>query len=278
MNVAEVFGHPVDSDAEAAKQARAERSCPFKGGRCTKGGLANPLGICSYRSGSLVGTVCPRRFEEGNRMFVDAARLAFGKDARVAVVPEVRVLKTSSKESKKIGKVDFMLVRLDRADKFTSDFCALEVQSVYMSGESMKGAVARFLDTGSFGQDDQRRLDPRSSAQKRLAPQLALKVPVFRRWGKKFFVAIDSFLYGHLPSFRKEQDIGNSELTWLVYSFACTETSYAMQTPDVHFSIWDEVVEALREGIAPTTDEVVREIEKADLARRKRSEHIRIET
>ena len=63
-----------------------------------------------------------------------------------------------------------------------------------------------------------RRPDFRSSAQKRLMPQLALKVPIFRRWNKRFFVAVDRTFYGELPTL-KERSLGNSEITWLVYDF-----------------------------------------------------------
>jgi hypothetical protein len=60
-----------------------------------------------------------------------------------------------------------------------ADFAALEVQSVYISGTSIRPAFEAFLETGTLTEDCERHPDFRSSAQKRLMPQLSLKVPVF---------------------------------------------------------------------------------------------------
>ena len=43
-----------------------------------------------------------------------------------------------------------------------------------------------------------RRPDYRSSGPKRLSPQLDVKVPVLRNWGKKVVVVIDRFFYDNM--------------------------------------------------------------------------------
>ncbi len=143
-----------------------------------------------------------------------------------------------------------------------TDFAALEIQSVYISGLSIRPAFNQYLAEGVLTEDALRRPDFRSSAQKRLMPQLALKVPIFRRWGKRFFVAVDSTLFDTLPRMRT-QTAGNSEVTWLVYRFGRqSDGGYRMEDPIVRHALWDDVLEALREGRPPERDELLHELSK----------------
>lgn len=120
------------------------------------------------------------------------------------------------------------------------------------------------------GLDTKRRPDFRSCAQKRLIPQLQLKIPVFRRWGKKFFVVVDSNFFGSLPSF-PETTPSNSELTWLAYPIANVGGNFLLTDPTVIYSEWDEVQNSLREGKPPEPSEIVRELQaKLDGPKRKR--------
>jgi hypothetical protein len=189
-------------------------------------------------------------------MFRDAARIAFGRGVKCVAVPEVRVLEVlRDGKKKKIGKVDFLLTHIE-GDKAV-DFAALEVQAVYISGKSIRPAFDRYVRTGSLIDDGKRRPDFRSSAQKRLMPQLALKVPIFRRWGKRFFVATDSTFFAELPPMNP-QSAGNSEVTWLSYNFARQrEGGYSMEPPNVVHTLWDDVETALREGKAPEKSELL---------------------
>ena len=105
-----------------------------------------------------------------------------------------------------------------------------------------------------------RRPDFRSSAQKRLVPQLQLKVPVFRRWGKRFFVVVDSQFFSALPDFGATTS-ANSEVTWLTYPIAKHGNNYQLGEVDVVYSEWDEVRNALREGTPPDPGEIVAELQ-----------------
>ena len=93
-------------------------------------------------------------------------------------------------------------------------------------------------------------------------PQLDLKVPVFRRWGKKFFVATDSIFFNQLPEFRRVDSIANSEVTWLVYPFELDprRNVFMMGEPQIVYSEWTDVKAALREGIAPEPEEILENI------------------
>ncbi len=143
---------------------------------------------------------------------------------------------------------------------FGSDFAALEVQAVYFSGRSIKAAFHEFLRTGSVPPGTERRLDYRSSAQKRLMPQLSLKVPVFRRWGKKFFVAVDEMFFESLPISGTVPSIENSEVTWLVYPLGKHGLRYLIGSPEIHLTRWEDVLNALREGHEPTPSEIMQEL------------------
>lgn len=264
MLIAEVFGHGVENTSLTAKTDRASKRCPFRASPCTKSSKTDPIGICSLEANGIAAAVCPVRFVEHGRIFKDAAKIAFGDGATFGVFPEVRVLKIAgggqNGSDKKIGKVDYLLGRLD--DGEVVDFCAVEVQAVYFSGTTIRPALEHFLETETLDPAiSDRRPDYRSSAQKRLVPQLQLKVPIFRRWGKRFFVVVDSSFFEALPSFGQTTP-GNSELTWLSYPLTRQpDLNFALEEPTVINSVWDEVSNALREGVPPDPAEITDELQ-----------------
>jgi len=258
LQIAEVFGQDVKQTSLLPRAKRDSKWCPFRKSSCTKGGKNEPLGICSFGDASRATTVCPVRFREGNRLFVDVGRLAFGTGMRVIAVPEFRLLRIPETK-RKIGKIDYLLARLDD-EGIPADFAALEVQSVYVSGKSIKPAFNEFLETGALTSGSSRRPDFRSSAQKRLMPQLTLKVPVFRRWGKRFFVAVDEMFFDAMPAM-KTVSPDNAEVTWLVYPFTrAKKGGYSLGEPKIACTLWDDVLMALREGEAPERAEVFAEL------------------
>ncbi len=220
------------------------------------------MGICSLSDGAIATVLCPVRFLEGGRLFIDAARLAFGSNRQCIAVPEVRLLEVteSSGKKKKIGKVDFLLAQVE--NERAIDFAALEIQSVYISGRSIRPAFDHYVAEGELPVGSRRRPDFRSSAQKRLMPQLALKVPIFRRWGKRFFVAVDSSFFDTLPKFRT-QTVGNAEVTWLVYPFErLAPGGYRMKDPQIYHTLWEDVLDSLREGQPPEKSELLSQLTK----------------
>jgi len=260
--IAEVFGHAIEDDSFQAWDVRQGKLCPFRGNECTKSSKKDPIGICSLSDGKEAAALCPVRFIEGNRIFVDAARLAFGDGVSFAVVPEVRILRVKDEEGKdsKIGKVDYLLAKIG-ADQTVKDFAAVEVQAAYFSGNEIRTPMNYYLTNRALDvANSDRRPDFRSSAQKRLVPQLRLKVPVFRRWGKKFFVVVDTQFFRALPSF-PPTTAANSEVTWLNYPIRLDGAAYTMQDPQVIYSEFEEVLNSLREGTAPEPKEIIEELQ-----------------
>jgi hypothetical protein len=160
-----------------------------------------------------------------------------------------------------VGKIDYVIAQLGEGDAIV-DFAALEVQAVYVSGDSSREPFEHYLRTGGNHANARRRPDFRSSAQKRLMPQLSLKVPVFRRWGKRFFVAVDASFFAAMPSLRPVEQ-GNAEITWLVYPFARDEQGFSMGKPAVFHTLWDDVVTSLREGHPPTREELMDDLRRS---------------
>jgi hypothetical protein len=56
--------------------------------------------------------------------------------------------------------------------------------------------------------------------------------------------------------------IENSEVTWLVYPFRKNHESLEIGSPRIVFTLWDEVLSALREGEAPRQNEMLAELEE----------------
>ena len=265
MLIAEVFGHYVQDQSPTAVGNRSAKLCPYRGSTCTKTSIKEPLGICSLSSdGRSAAVICPVRFQDKHRIFKDAAAIAFGEKIRFGVFPEIRILEIddpdNSARSRKIGKIDFLIARID-AEKIT-DFAALEVQASYISGTSIRPGFEHFLATGIIDPvAADRRPDFRSSAQKRLFPQLQLKVPVFRRWGKKFFVVVDNHFFGELPTF-KETTKSNSEITWLVYDLRRQDASFELSGLRARYTNWDTVQNSIREeGRSPEPQDIIAELQ-----------------
>jgi hypothetical protein len=263
MRIAEIFGYGVDNHSEAAWDTRNTKHCPFRDSPCTKSSKSDPIGICSLTEGDAAAATCPVRFLEDNRIFTDAAKIAFGENVSFGVFPEIRILRIAGKDGardRKIGKVDYILGRIEQ-DKIT-DFAAVEVQAVYFSGEEIRSPMNYFLENKKLDlENSDRRPDFRSSAQKRLMPQLQLKVPVFRRWGKKFFVVVDSQFFAELPEFRHTTP-ENTEITWLSYPISRQgHGGYKLSQPETIYSEWDDVMNSLREGTPPAPLEIINELQ-----------------
>jgi hypothetical protein len=263
VHVSEIFGYDVLDSSADAWGARDRKHCRFRNSPCTKSSKTDPLGICSLSDGNRAASLCPVRFLENDRIFKDAASIAFGDATTFGVFPEIRILEIASADegerSKKIGKVDFLIGKIESGRII--DFAAVEIQAAYFSGGSLRTVFQHFIDHKSVdGLDTRRRPDFRSCAQKRLIPQLQLKIPVFRRWGKKFFVVVDSEFFTSLPVF-PETTPSNSELTWLAYPIEKIGAEFAMHDPRIIYSDWDEVQNSLREGKAPEPSEIVGELQ-----------------
>ncbi|MFW6107291.1 MAG: NotI family restriction endonuclease [bacterium] len=160
-----------------------------------------------------------------------------------------------------LGKIDYVVARHEKGT--LADFCALEVQSVYMSGSSMRPEFEHYLRTGAAPEPQrERHADYRSSSHKRLMPQLMIKVPALRRWGKKVLVAIHQDFFGWLPEC-PVLDESNAELTWLVYRAEDQGDRYRLAFQRTVPTTLEDAVTSLTAAVPPPRQEFERQLQAA---------------
>lgn len=182
--------------------AGGTRICPFHAsiGRprpCSKAG-----GVCALRrigtDGALpdnqLVTTCPSRFLETGAIFREIGASMLGT-SHVRVVNELPFLKNSSESSgeSSSGRIDWIVQ--DSNDR--TNWCAVEFQSLYFSGAALDIDMEDYAAGAAYPAypKGRRRPDYRSNGPKRLGPQLGIKVPLLRSWGRQVAVVIDRYFF-----------------------------------------------------------------------------------
>ena len=246
--LAEVFGYPITNMSDSAIRARDEHLCPF-GNRvpeCTKDKRDDPLGVCSILGEDRSAIItCPVRFRQHGIIYDHAADFFFEPNAKWKSLPEVRL---NDADEKSAGNIDAILVSLDPDDKIV-DFGAVEIQSVYISGNVrnpfehyMQDPVNRQRMDWS-GHEGYPRADYLSSSRKRLAPQLLFKGGIMRAWSKKSAVVLNTGFFDTLPEL-KEVSKAEAEVAWLIFDLVLDQVSNAY-TLTHHRSVYTKFDESL---------------------------------
>jgi hypothetical protein len=252
---------------QAAEEIRIDslsgKKCPFlPNSACNKKG-----GVCSLRyyqqidSGPVQGigpiiTTCPNRFLEMSTIYQWVGKTLLGTKEPV-VLSEIGFLDRLQNEATSeeeegggdfIGRIDNVLLHPDRQPL---DWCALEIQGVYFSGQAMKKEFKMLA--GHKGNAlpfpaAHRRPDWRSSGPKRLLPQLQTKTPTIQTWGKKIAVVIDEAFFGSLVGLDRERHLSNAEIAWFVVSYQPSETGWKLAPKEVVFTKLEASVKALTGG------------------------------
>ena len=218
--LAEIFGFPPDNQTTEAKRHRNKKLCPFnnKVPNCTKDKANDPLGVCSVFEKEALAITCPIRFRQNWIIADAAAEFFFPKDAKWSSLTEVRL---KDKNDKSAGNIDLVLVSYNDRGKVT-DFGALEVQAVYISGNVRKPFEYYMQDPANRAEMNWKNRkfwpgpDYLSSSRKRLAPQLIFKGGILNAWHKKTAVALDAGFFATLPQL-KQVAKNKAEIAWLVY-------------------------------------------------------------
>ncbi|HEX9005422.1 MAG TPA: NotI family restriction endonuclease [Blastocatellia bacterium] len=230
--IAELFGFPVDNESTEAERHRENRRCPYnnKIPNCTKDSTTNPLGICSIFQGDNLAVICPVRLRQDWLIADHAAAFFFPTGSRWTTLVEVR-LKDSHGGS--AGNIDVVLVSYDEHGQIT-DFGSLEVQTVYISGYSVRRGyfeplMANRAEYLAIDWEASRRNSPRadylSSSRKRLAPQLIYKGGILKAWGKKQAVAVHSAFFNKLPTL-PEVPKDKADIAWFIYDLVHDEQEH----------------------------------------------------
>ncbi|MGL5194497.1 MAG: NotI family restriction endonuclease [Chroococcales cyanobacterium] len=218
--LAEVFGFPIDNLSPEAQRYRKHRLCPYnnKVPSCTKDKANDPLGVCSIYAGKDLAITCPVRFREDWLIAEDAAAFFFPENTAWTSLSETRL---HDKNGQSAGNIDLVLVAYD-SQGLVIDFGALEVQSVYISG-NIRRSFEYYMEEPNTrynmdwsGEKNYPRPDYLSSSRKRLVPQLLYKGGILKTWRKKQAVALHKGFYNILPTLPEvgEQD---AEIAWLIY-------------------------------------------------------------
>jgi len=269
------------------KSQRPVLRCPFQSTLGRSVACNKPSGTCSFRlyeksrqtgdvtpaAGEAGGlrTFCPKRFEEGRiiHRWVGETVLRCAKPAEVEEIGFLERPPTEAAAKKpggSVGRIDKVLV-VPGADPLS--WCALEVQAVYFSGKGMKDEFAAILNHRDNSLPFPlyvRRPDYRSSAPKRLMPQLQIKVPSLRRWGKKMAVVVDRSFFQAMGEMRTVPDISSCDVAWFVVAFQQVAGAYRLVPDAVRYTTLEDSVLGLTAGV-PVSLEV---FEKRILAKLKR--------
>ncbi len=218
--LAEVFGFPIANGSNDALRSRKHRLCPFgnKVPNCTKDKANDPLGVCSIFDEKQIVITCPIRFRQDWIIAEDAAAFFFPPSAKWTTLTEVKL---NDKHGKSAGNIDVVLVSYNEKGRVT-DFGALEVQAVYISGnvrnpfEYYMQEPARRSSMDWSKRPNYPRPDYLSSSRKRLAPQLIFKGGILRTWRKKVAVALNKGFFETLPKLDAVKP-SVADIAWFIY-------------------------------------------------------------
>lgn len=274
----EVFGFPTSNNSKRALHFQSNRLCPFNNvvPSCTKVSVVDPLGVCSLldRDGEPT-VVCPVRFKEDLLIAVHAARFFFSPKTKWVALPEIRLKDANGKAA---GNVDMVLVAYDD-NGFVTDFGALEIQAVYISG-NVRRPFRKYTEDLTVstidwtGAKEYPRPDYLSSSRKRLAPQLIYKGGIFKSWGKKAAVVIDRKFFSTLPELT-EVDATKADIAWFVFDLVRDQESdrYILTHHNTIYTEFGRALDAITKTEAGSVEDFVVVLQNK-LARLKKGEHV----
>ena len=201
--------------------------------------------------------LCPRRFEEAQTIFQWVGEIILGTSSP-DIVREIGFLKAED-GSGHVGRIDMVLTSRQSGSS-ALDWCALEIQAVYFSGRSMNEEFRSIR--GYEGEpppfpSQTRRPDYRSSGPKRLMPQLQIKVPTLRRWGKKMAVVVDKHFFGSLGHMEEVEDLSSGDIAWFTVDFEEDPAGgrFRLVRDSVHVTTLERAIEGLTGGSPVTLNE-----------------------
>jgi len=197
-------------------------------------------------------TTCPTRFLKNNEVFRWVGETILG-NGDPKIVTEVPFLMSGKKKNStgkdEVGRIDSVLVSVEHNG---ISWCALEMQAVYFSGAKMEDdfvVMREWKGPGLPFPKKNRRPDYRSSGPKRLMPQLEIKVPTLRRWGRKMAVVVDMAFWKALGEIRQAEHISNADIIWFVVDYEGPEGGhYRLIRYDAILTTLEDAVEGLTGG------------------------------
>ncbi|HVU37988.1 MAG TPA: NotI family restriction endonuclease [Opitutales bacterium] len=273
FGVAELYGNdfanlPPDQIRNLASANFHEQICRFRRDKCNKKG-----GVCSLRlyeekdgfaatTETPVVTTCPQRFKEGDMIFSWIGETLIGTASPVIFpsVPYLLKQDINRDNPEVVGQIDMVLASPDEKNL---QWCAVEMQSVYFSGFAMGPEfkiMREWTEAKTPFPSKMRRPDFRSSGPKRLMPQLQIKVPTIRRWGRKMAVVIDLAFWSSLAEIKEVPHVSNCDVAWFVVNYEAKDGGLKLVRHAVHFTTLENSVEGLTGGYPVEKDRFENEL------------------
>ena len=163
--------------------------------------------------------MCPQRFEEDSLLVDWLAEIVGFPPEEVMLAREVPFMRNPN-TGQSAGMIDLILAR-DPNGRI--EWFGMEVQAVYFSGRGMESEIEAQIgephdERPAPFPNATRRPDWRSSSAKRLMPQLDVKVPLLRQWGRKTAVVVDRPFFDSIggPSDPPSHDLDAGDVVWMV--------------------------------------------------------------
>jgi len=263
--LAEVFGYKTADKSAPARKHRDNELCPYNNiePRCTKDRKDAPLGACSIYDRDEIVTICPVRFREGWKISEDAAEFFFGSSKGCTALKEVRLKERTGKSA---GNIDLVITKHNSKGKVI-DFGAVEVQSVYVSG-NIRNPFEHYMEDPSKRADmdwTKEKYYPNpdflSSSRKRLAPQMIYKGQILRAWGKKLAVVVDKPFFNTLPEIKRTSK-EKADVCWLVYELIEKKGKYELTLSERVYTSWEDVFKSIANPDIGDVSEFISLLEK----------------
>ena len=272
----EVYGYHSEEDVQQRQEQIMETKsgnrifsseCPFTGHACTKAtdydeerDETRPLGVCSASgpNGNPVIT-CPERFKSN----------IVWEDLQEHLFPDARAEFFVLEEGKlgEAGRIDLIPV-IHQGGRIT-DFAAVEIQSSYFSGDSIRDEFVDYMDRIDNGQPPQppqgyRQMDYRSCVDKRLLPQLEEKVEIIEAWQKKFGVILQKIAFDNSNIVRRIDRVREKDATFFffVYDYVEDSPQYRLVLDEIFPTTLEQITMAIGESMAPDKDDFTDYLER----------------
>lgn len=272
----EVYGYHSEEDIPQREEHIMETKsgsrifsseCPFTGHACTKAtdydeerDETRPLGVCSASGpeGNPVIT-CPERFKSS----------VIWDDLQEHLFPDARGEFFVLEEGKlgEAGRIDLIPV-IHQGGQIT-DFAAVEIQSSYFSGGSIRNEFLDYMNRIDDGQpprpqEGYRQMDYRSCLDKRLLPQLEEKVETIEAWDRKFGVVLQKIAFDNSSIVRRIQPVPKEDATFFffVYDYVEDTPQYQLVLDEIFPTTLEQITMAIGESMAPDEDEFVDYLER----------------
>ncbi len=267
--------------AKLDEQRQKEQHCPFRTDSphptCTKPGGVCSLQLVSDQMGQiqpvagdkgLVRALCPYRFHQDNTVFRHIGERLLA-DPNPRQMGEVGFLKSTgnldSDPGADVGYIDMILASPRAQPYLPLRWTPVEMQAVYFSGKEMGIEFRHINETqGALSMPQEaRRPDYRSSGPKRLMPELQIKVPTLRRWGKKMAVVVDIPFFKSMGEMRTVEEVSNADIVWFLVDFPRTQHGALRELVVVEelYTTLEAAIEGLTGGVPVSLDEFEQRIE-----------------